>query len=252
LEELLNIWQRMMERGQPKGEIDGLVRLNYQLSDLGTALAAVLVPAFALEAATRLIAEVTLYERCDGASALRLAVNGLDVLPFRERVTQCGELVTGKNVPHPVLNEIDALIGFRNSMAHDAPTINAPAGDLIQYKRGKTRIVEPVKQDAMAYPRLTVGPIPLDVSHILRAIDAHDAFVAWLRDAAPSGFADQFHDRTDDQLSLIRDMAPGRWADLGPVVEAAERLRSWLAEVTSAEREGFMRDLKRRNTLKSV
>src|SRR5687768_15130653 len=61
--EVFNLWQRLnSETDKPRGEIEFVIQFNYATLVSGPALAAMLLPSFAIEAFLRLVTEVKLYE----------------------------------------------------------------------------------------------------------------------------------------------------------------------------------------------
>lgn len=249
---VIDIWNRKNDEGKDSaGTLLFLIQFNYSVSLSGPALSAVLTPAFALEAFLRLSAEIALYDLVEGAPALRLALNGFDAHAFESRFAAMTDLIGIPPLSSELRRDVQALVTFRNSVAHDTPMVYGPEGLLLQFKRGQTKLVQ-TPTDGAAFPRLPESRFPLRIGDGLRAVNIHDSIVAHVAVHASPEFQEAFQSRCHERLVGIQDLGGPNWAAASEVDRAWEEVLKWSSGISKEETESAYRSIVRQLTMKKV
>lgn len=211
---------------------DLLLTLNHQVRVHGPALGAVVLAAFAAESFVRLGFAIAQElhgvrgrkERASGFSANLVASNSaFDELAARERVSA---LFKAALVPknRGAVEALNALITFRNEVAHDSPGLHTSDGSLISLPtKGKVR---PKREKVGEYFGLLNELRPVRLRQVEAAIRAHDALVAHcLSTSGLKGWTEAIRSvgpNLGDEIQSI--LKPSRWFE--HIVQLAARWES--------------------------
>jgi hypothetical protein len=254
---VIDAWQR--GRANPRlsrAEVCSILYLNYGFFVSGPALAATLLPVFALESFLRYCAEVGLRMQSTGPDALRLALAAYDSQAFEERARSVASFSGAAPFEKELLRQLTALVSFRNAAAHDVPLYQMPSGHLVQTRRGKSSLFDESNLFEGMYPRLAESNMPLTLRHARRAVDTHDAFVQHIAQAAASDFRDEFLRLLSPEQGkdhLIKSLGGKLWNESEQLATFwQQEVFAWSATVTVDEADDYLRGLARREHVKPV
>ncbi len=254
LAHVISARETALNRGQSEAETSFVLRLNWRVFVSGPLLAATVMPSFALEAFLRHCAEVALRDQVASRDPFELALGKFESLSFPERVSMALRLTQNEPLTKDVEAAVAAQIEFRNATVHDAPWMRDEHGNLLRTKRGRVGLVPEATMFGGHYPLLSSDPMALRLSHARRAVDGHDQVVAQFATGSEEFWENFLRSFGPAVVSSVNITAVGGsvWRDYEGVEAAWDQVLEWEAAIPREKHEEYMRNLLRRDGLKST
>jgi hypothetical protein len=175
--------KRVAETNSSRGEAAFVTDLNYSSAILGPSLGAVSLAAFAAESfqrlgyliALELTAPRSRQARSQGYSREQKArLADFDAAPSNKRLADFFSIA---RIPPSatIRRHLEALVAFRNSLAHDAPAVRL--SDMTPLRAPGKRREAPKQTGFGPFDALGASNRPVRLKHAILALDIHDALV---------------------------------------------------------------------------
>ncbi len=249
--QLLLGYNRFIESAQiSRAEWAFVQGINYQHNTLGPLLSATLLPAFALEALIRLLAEVALTSRIkseEDIDSIALALAGFDALNANQRVERALSMA-GIPCPAGIKSDCVDLIEYRNRTVHASPEHVVGLGNVRHFKRGDFK--QHVARNTR-YPTNVDVLFGISPRHVTVAIDAHDNLLSHLLENAHPGFRAVLEKRYRNQLQLIRKRTlKFQWESVTEIETGWDIYSTFIEEISEEELEAFYAKMNRQKMRK--
>lgn len=253
---------RIAAKTKKPGEASLVILFNYGLYTLGPCLGALLLTAFSMESFVRLGYYVALEHRRTRAQRRK----GFDDLmtanlarfeekSFSDRVGLLARELSCDMLDRAGIKRCDDLVRYRNDCVHDSPILwlGPQTTQRIQGKKHP----RPANVDPRIgpYERLSMANRPVRLKHVIHAVNAHDGLISHFYRVGLSGWI-------DDMRSYDLTIGDGRlanatistipWSLVKHVSKQWEAEGERMANITLAESEDYLIDLKRRSALKPI